>query len=120
MGRFLQNSKAEGARPAFNRVRRTKMAFSCSNPEIQGPNQAGAAPCQPTVRQLHQKGLIKIANIHAHAITSDWLVAMWERLPAERPLAVVRHLPAHSGFQRFHAKWPLPPAYSAPADLYGG
>ena len=29
--------------------------------------------------------LVKIANIHAHAITSDWLVAMLERQPKERP-----------------------------------
>lgn len=50
-----------------------------------------------------KKCLIKIANIHAHAITSVPLLAMWVRLPAGLPQAVVIHLPAHSGFQRFHA-----------------
>lgn len=112
MGRFLQNGKAEGARPAFYRVSGTKNGIQLFG--IRGFRNQIEQVLLHVGQQFVgfiKKSLIKIANIHAHAITSDWLVAMWERLPAEVPLAVVRHLPAHSGFQRFHAKWPLLPAY---------
>ncbi|MNR36132.1 hypothetical protein D3C85_1540270 [compost metagenome] len=57
-----------------------------------------------------KKRLVKIANIHAHAITSDWLVAMLERQPKELPLAVLNRPVTHSGFRRFRAEWSAPPA----------
>ena len=114
---FLQNGKAERAGAPFDGVRCTKYGI-----QLLGIRRFGRQIEQMLLHVSQQlvsfikKSLIKIAYIHAHAITSDWLVAMWERLPADWPQAVVIHLPARSGFQRFHAKWPVRTVCSAPTD----
>lgn len=118
---FLQNSEAECARAAFNGVRRAKNGVQLFS--VRGFRHQIQQMLLHISQQLVsfiKKCLIKIANIHAHAITSVPLLAMWVRLPAGLPQAVVIHLPAHSGFQRFHAKWPVPPVCLTPAGLYGG
>ena len=117
MGGFLQDGKSKCSGSAFNGV--------CSAED--GIELLGVWRFWHQIQQmlLHirqqfvgfiKECLVKIANIHAHAITSDWLVAMLERQPKERPQAVLNRPVTHSDFRRFHAGWPAPPAGSALKD----
>lgn len=117
MGRFLQDGKSKRSGSAFNGMRRTEdgielLGIRCFGHQIE---QVLLHIGQQFVGFI-KECLVKIANIHAHAITSDWLVAMLERQPKERPQAVLNRPVTHSDFRRFHAGWPAPPAGSALKD----
>lgn len=117
MGGFLQNGKSKRSGTAFNGMRRTEDGIElflvrCLGHQIQ---QMLLHIGQQFVGFI-KKCLVKIGNIHAHAITSDWLVAMLERQPKGRPQAVLNRPVTHSDFRRFHAGWPAPPAGSALKD----
>ncbi len=67
---FLQNAEAKVPAPPLIEWAARKMAFNCSALALPAAKPADAAPCQPTVRRFIKKCLIKIAYIHAHAVTS--------------------------------------------------
>lgn len=107
MGGFLQYRKAEGACSSFDGVRRPKDGVHLFGVGI-GRNQI-----QQVLLHIGQQfvgfikeSLIKIADIHAHAITSDRVVAV---LGFVSPVATVMHLSVHSGFARSREESPAQP-----------